>query len=343
MVSSQSFYDVKFNSLQVLRGICALLVVAAHIRFLSFGAFAVDIFLCLSGFMCMLSSHKTTTHFLIKRFFKIAPLYYSITIFTFFVVTFFPSAFRDTSGSLSSLFNSLLFIPFDVGNGFVQPLFRIGYFLNFEAFFYVLFFIACKISQKYRGLIASLFILTLILSGTFLSSFSFNPSVHNALLFWTNPILFDYILGIIMYYIAKKIYNSNLQTKTKSIGWLSLLIAIVIIVSLVLTNHLLEYDRFVRFLCWGIPSSIIVLLFFIAGLYINFPKSLIHIGDISYSIYILHYYPIQILDRKIDFSTLRPISLIASSFSVLLIIVLSHFSYKLIEKKFSVWCIKKLI
>ena len=45
------FHTGKFNSIQVLRGFTALIVALEHIRYLNCGAFGVDIFFIISGFM----------------------------------------------------------------------------------------------------------------------------------------------------------------------------------------------------------------------------------------------------------------------------------------------------
>ena len=63
----QDFHQMHFDSIQALRGITALFIVLEHVRFLNCGAFGVDIFFCISGFMIMFSTHKDTAYFLRKR------------------------------------------------------------------------------------------------------------------------------------------------------------------------------------------------------------------------------------------------------------------------------------
>lgn len=55
---NKRFQDLHFDSIQALRGLAALFVVFQHIRFLNFGAFGVDIFFCISGFMIMFTTEK---------------------------------------------------------------------------------------------------------------------------------------------------------------------------------------------------------------------------------------------------------------------------------------------
>lgn len=70
--------------------------------------------------------------------------------------------FQQTRHNLSHLVKSLLFVPFDIGGGIIQPLVRIGWTINCEMLFYLLFFIAFHISMKYRGLICSAFLTVLV-------------------------------------------------------------------------------------------------------------------------------------------------------------------------------------
>jgi len=95
----KNFHDNHFNSIQVLRAIAALLVVLEHVRFLNCGAFGVDIFFCISGFMIMFSTHKSTRHFIKKRFIRILPLYYIMTFGTFLLLILFPSMFEQTKAN----------------------------------------------------------------------------------------------------------------------------------------------------------------------------------------------------------------------------------------------------
>ena len=160
---NKRFQDLHFDSIQALRGLAALFVVFQHIRFLNFGAFGVDIFFCISGFMIMFTTEKSTKYFLRKRLIRILPLYYLMTLVTYLSLLLFPSMFQQTRHNLSHLVKSLLFVPFDIGGGIIQPLVRIGWTINCEMLFYLLFFIAFHISMKYRGLICSAFLTVLFL------------------------------------------------------------------------------------------------------------------------------------------------------------------------------------
>ena len=139
---NKEFHELHFDSIQALRGLAALFVVFQHVRFLNFGAFGVDIFFCISGFMIMFTTEKSTKYFFRKRLVRILPLYYLMTLGTYLSLLLFPSMFQQTRHDFSYLVKSLLFIPFDIGSGAIQPLVRIGWTINCEMLFYLLFFIS---------------------------------------------------------------------------------------------------------------------------------------------------------------------------------------------------------
>lgn len=214
---NKRFQDLHFDSIQALRGLAALFVVFQHVRFLNFGAFGVDIFFCISGFMIMFTTEKSTKYFFRKRLIRILPLYYLMTFGTYAMLLLFPSMFQQTRHNLSYLVKSLLFIPFDIGGGIIQPLVRIGWTINCEMLFYLLFFIAFHISMKYRGLICSAFLVVLVgavqICAPLISSWQspigrmFSP----VLMFYGDPVMLEFIFGILAYYLLRFLYNRHLK------------------------------------------------------------------------------------------------------------------------------------
>lgn len=327
------FHDNHFDSIQALRGIAALFVLLEHIRFLNCGAFGVDIFFCISGFMIMFSTHKNSNGFLLKRAVRLLPLYYLMTVGTFFLLLLFPSMFEQTRANPVFLLKSLLFIPFDIGNGVLQPLMRIGWTVNCEVFFYLLFFISMKISHKYRGLISSVLLLGVVVT-TGLINTGFAP-----LTFYGNPVMLEFIMGILSYYIGRFLYSLFQENKLPlSFAVASGLFACLLLIALPLCKPYVNVLGFYRLPLWGLPAMLIVLCFFIAGLYIKFPSPLVKLGNISYSLYLIHYYPLLLLDRFVfDFSEYTPFTILGVFVSVAVCCTLAYFCWYLIEKRFSGW------
>ena len=210
---NKEFHELHFDSIQALRGLAALFVVFQHVRFLNFGAFGVDIFFCISGFMIMFTTEKSTKYFFRKRLVRILPLYYLMTLGTYLLLLLFPSMFQQTRHDFSYLVKSLLFIPFDIGSGAIQPLVRIGWTINCEMLFYLLFFIAFHISMKYRGLICSAFLVILVgMVQIFAPAISsWQSPIGNVLspflIFYGDPVMLEFLFGILAYYLLRYLYR----------------------------------------------------------------------------------------------------------------------------------------
>lgn len=333
------FHDNHFDSIQTLRGIAALFVVLEHVRFLNCGAFGVDIFFCISGFMIMFSTHKSTEAFLRKRLIRILPLYYLFTIGTFTLLLLFPTMFEQTKANPVFLIKSLLFIPFDIGKGVLQPIVRIGWTVNCEMFFYVLFLIALHISHKYRGLICSVMLGFLVLLAQLL------PAKWAPLTFYGNPVMLEFVLGILLYYVIRSIYQLHYSKPLPRLLLpVSLIAFIGIFLVLIITKARINILGFGRFFLWGIPAMVLVLCAFLIGLFLKMPKFGITLGNMSYSLYLVHYYPVMLLDRMVfDFSTCTAFSLFGVAVSFVICLVTAYVVWILVEKKLTGWLKKRFL
>ncbi|WP_288534518.1 acyltransferase [uncultured Ruminococcus sp.] len=159
----------QIKSLNELKAISALMVVLSHIGCTNAllggnpGGFAVCIFFLISGFLTVYSTeNKSGGFFFLKRYLKIAPLYYVVTLFCFTVAYLKPSFFHTAEPTVLNLLKSLIFIPYINGNGISRPLLDVGWYINVLMFYYVVFRVSMLISHKYRGeiSIAILLILT---------------------------------------------------------------------------------------------------------------------------------------------------------------------------------------
>ena len=333
------FHRQHFDSIQALRGITALFIILEHIRFLSCGAFGVDIFFCISGFMIMYSTHSNTQYFLRKRLIRLLPLYYLMTLGTYFLLLLFPGMFEQSTADPIFLLKSLLFIPFDIG-GVLQPLLRVGWTINCEVFFYALFFIALQINHKYRGLICGI-----LLSGT-IAAANLLPSPPAFLAFYGNPVMLEFIFGILCYYAARGLYRFRQTSKLPGICLpLSILGLLAGFMELLITKSNINVFGFRRPLLWGLPALMIVLCAFTAGLYLRkIPAALVRLGDISFSLYLVHYYPVILLDRAVfDFSVCTSHTLLGVAVAIAVSVTLALVSWFLFEQKLSFWLRQKLL
>lgn len=143
--------DNKIKSIQILRGVASTSVVYYHIGMSpNFGAFGIDLFFVISGFvMSLLLTYKTMKSpwkFYIKRIIRIVPLYYLFTTITLTLTLIKPDLFNSTTFDLLNFFKSLLFIPYIKEDGTLHPFLPVGWTLNYEFFLFLHFhFIAIEI------------------------------------------------------------------------------------------------------------------------------------------------------------------------------------------------------
>ena len=334
----KGFHDKHYDSIQALRGVTALLVVLEHVRFLNCGAFGVDIFFCISGFMIMFATHKSTDKFLIKRLIRIVPLYYLMTFGTFLLLLLFPAMFQQTVAEPEYLIKSLLFIPFDIGGGIIQPLVRIGWTINCEMLFYVLFMIAFRINHKYRANICAALLILLVGFGQMYGESSV------ILKFYGDPVMLEFILGMFAYYVAWAIHTFYDKGVLKPIvSKMALVVVAVLLMGLIITKPSVNILGARRFLVWGIPAMVIVLCVFVAGLRLQMPQCLVKLGNISFSLYLIHYYPVMFLDRMgFDFSQCTPRAIVGVGVCLALCICAAYVVWYVVEKKLCGFLLGKL-
>ncbi len=336
----QDFANQKFNSIQALRGIAALFVVISHLTFIGIGAFGVDIFFCISGFIMMYVTGKNSKHFLIKRLIRIVPLYYLVTIGTFILLLVFPSMFMTTTADVSYLVKSFIFIPYEIA-GAIQPIVRVGWTINYEMFFYVIFFVSMKISHKYRGLICSAILMVLAMAGTFADL----PTVF--LKFYCHELLVEFVFGMVSFYVCKIIFEAISKQKEKKMKAplcvVGILVAVLCFWFLISDRNNIDVTYFSRVINLGIPAFILFIATFTVGCIVKVPKWLSFTGDISFSLYLLHYYPIMLISRFAERFESVWIKYGLGAVGIIAVIGISSISYYLIEKKFSDFLRKKLI
>lgn len=220
----------KIYFIEVLRGIALLLVVGYHAAgplvnaYASFpmlgldifrnGNIGVDIFFMISGFIICYATQKVETRpllsFVIRRFFRIYPLF----LFCLLFVWFSYSSWKPASEFIKSAFllhsNYSLRAPF-FGYNMLYPAWTISY----EILFYSIFLIGMAFSHKWRALITSLIILTSMLaiqlhfkssisvSGDF-SAYSVEMGAFAPVFTMLgSPMLLEFILGMFLFFVFR--------------------------------------------------------------------------------------------------------------------------------------------
>jgi peptidoglycan/LPS O-acetylase OafA/YrhL len=80
----------RLDSVQALRGIAALAVVCNRIRAIENGAYGVDLFFVISGFIVCHVAAADPGRFMAKRLIRVVPVYWLCTLTLFAVAWFAP-------------------------------------------------------------------------------------------------------------------------------------------------------------------------------------------------------------------------------------------------------------
>jgi len=272
----------KIEIIQLLRLIGALCIIIYHSGIVGeHGYFAVEIFCILSGYIIMYSTQKESSKkgFLRKRLLRIVPVYWGFTFIMYGLLLIVPQLSIMSEAEPEYLLKSLFFIPFVNGKGYGVPLIGVGWTLNYEVFFYIIFFLAIHISHKLRGIVASsIIILLCILHYTL----NLDYLIWN---YYTDAFMLEFVFGIIAFYAIDwlKKYASNkafrytlLATSILCFLWMMFDVGVE-------TNVL----RCVRI---GLPA----LWFFMSMLVLyeekTYPKLFVACGNATFSIYLLEYF-----------------------------------------------------
>lgn len=207
----------KIYSLQALRYIAAILVVGFHteeaiqerlhedlIEFFSFGSIGVDIFFIISGFIIALatSEPRQTSYveqskdFFVRRLIRIMPIYWFYTILKILIVLLLPALVLRSELQGYHLFSSFAFLPSMAPWGLIQPILPIGWTLNFEMLFYIIFAIAILLNKNKIILTALAFVIVFVLDLIFPKNVFFS--------FYAQSFIFEFILGLIAFQIVCK-------------------------------------------------------------------------------------------------------------------------------------------
>jgi exopolysaccharide production protein ExoZ len=160
-------------SIQVLRAVAALAVVVGHTYFevgwfavtagqpiplpfgLRWGAAGVDLFFVISGFVMVYASARlfgtpgSSLTFATRRIIRIVPLYWIATTAMLLQWHHIGTSLKQEGISQLCVFASYAFIPcVREGGSTLNPLLGVGWSLNYEMFFYLLFTIAILLPRR---------------------------------------------------------------------------------------------------------------------------------------------------------------------------------------------------
>ena len=272
-------------SVQALRALVAWVVVCHHFMQIFFdfhasgpigqfftdrGQVGVDIFFVISGLVIYLSTQSKDMpigRFMVNRIIRIVPAYWVYTAAMGLLIVVAKPLMPHAVVDWQHFILSLLFIPSENPGGYgMYPTLNVGWTLNYEMLFYLLFSTVFLVHQRHRPLLvaAALFAVNGVLA-------RYGVISH----FYRNDIVYEFLLGIGIGVIYRRGWIANGL-------WLPLL---AIAGALITIYHLPANDRFIN---WGLPSALIVIACISLEPYVEGNRLLKALGDCSYSVYLLH-------------------------------------------------------
>jgi exopolysaccharide production protein ExoZ len=276
------------HNLQALRGLAALLVVFVHLdEFLLpqigvpfFGGAGVDIFFVISGFIMVVTTANrdvTPITFMADRITRIVPIYWVMTFAVFGLAFVLPTLLESTRVNWTELLKSLTFIPFLKSNGLIAPVLYVGWTLNYEMFFYLLFALGLALPSKKVGAIGLICCLACMVGVGLLEH---PQNIFGK--FYTNPTVLDFALGMAIGLTHRKIpLNATLSNKIVAAASVFAGITAAILLPLV-------FVELSSLVVGGLPSCLIVAAAVALerwGWVVRTRWCLV-IGNASYSIYV---------------------------------------------------------
>ena len=321
--------------LQGLRAVAAYMVVVFHcfeyVNSLGLGAprvpvgaAGVDLFFVISGFIMVYvaGARETPAGFAINRIARIAPLYWAATLVAAALAFTHPWVFPAARVDLQSVLSSLAFIPAPDAKNMLSPVLFIGWTLNFEMMFYLLFVISMLAPSQYR-----IALLLTLMAGAFCIG---NVVPHGTpFSFYGAPIIFEFGAGCL---VATALQNpTGIRWLKRVPPWALIGAGAVLLAATWQTDP----SQWMRPIQWGGPAILIVLGVVLLDLARGPAKNrfVIALGDASYSAYLLHPFLLVLLapplQKLLGISWLEAAAFLAIAIAGTM--ALSLFSYRFFE------------
>ena len=258
-------------SVQYLRGLAALAVVAMHTGWTrtGLGAAGVDVFLVISGFMMVMVSSREQAPwaFLQAQAMRVVPLYWLVTLATVGITSL---------ADMPRILSSLAFYP-HAGylDGRAFPVVIQGWTLNYEMFFYAAFAASLLLAARWRLPALTGALLVLVALGHLL------PLGGVVAATYTGPLLIEFLAGVLL---CRAWQAGRLPSVYGSVA---LLAAGFLLLGAQFSNG---PSGAWRCLTWGIPALMIVAGTLGVGAAKRLPliPGLLKLGNASYALYLIH-------------------------------------------------------
>jgi exopolysaccharide production protein ExoZ len=343
----------KLLHVQILRALAALSVAMLHAQFdaetiaertgrvfQSSEAFPWAAGFVISGFIMVYASrrlfgaHGARRIFLAHRLARVVPLYWAVTTLYLAVALAAPAFLNRDYISPDYVAASYLFIPVERPDGLVQPLYGLGWTLNYEMFFYGLFAVAL-------GWGRILAIPSLIAGFAVLVAAGLVLALPQPLAFWTDPIILEFAFGMVL---------GLLREQGVRLWWA----AALALAGAALALFIVDLGRpdapimLPRVLAYGVPAALLVAA---AALRPSgkqgtgaLTRVAVAVGDASYALYLLHPFVIRAGREAVLRSGLGPS--IAPwgfvAFALVLATAAALLAHRVFERPMTAWMRRRL-
>lgn len=278
-------------NIQVLRGLAALLVVFVHLQDLvrlggasqgvfSWGNSGVDVFFVISGLIMVQATARRPVGpalFMRQRLARVVPLYWLVTLGVFGLVWLWPGLFSSTDADPIKLAKSLAFIPYERPDGELHPLVFLGWTLNYEMAFYLLFSVGLLAGR------ARLVVPLVVMGLAVLAGLIFAPTTPLTR-FYTAPVILEFAGGMLLGSGLGRLPQGRRAALAAAVAGSFALILMLAAPAL--------WPSIDRAVAAGLPALVIVAAGLVlegSGYVATWPLAR-RIGDASYSIYLTHFF-----------------------------------------------------
>jgi peptidoglycan/LPS O-acetylase OafA/YrhL len=325
------------HNIQALRALAAFMVVCVHLQVLAAMAGApanlidagnagVDLFFVISGFIMVFTTGRKPQGplpFLGSRLRRIAPLYWIVTLAVFLVARLAPSLIQNTPSDPGRLAASLLFLPAPRLDGTLRPVVFVGWTLNFEMAFYVLFALGLLAPRRWVGVLATAGVLVLTVAGGWIAK-----PASPILGFYTTPMVIEFGLGMLL-----GLAWPHLKAP-KAAAWPLAGAALMAFAVMLAAPWLWPGSE--RLFAFGLPAMVIVAAALVLerqGRAVRW-RWLMALGAASYAIYLSHFFVTQaviLLARKAGLHGPAEVA-VAAAVSLLGVAVAGYVLHRTVEQ-----------
>lgn len=285
------------HSIQYLRGISVLIVLAVHgfshpavtrsVLEIFVGRLAVITFFVISGFiMCVTTGtgRFSVAKFAKNRVVRVVPMYWLITLFVAAIALGKPDLLKTTVFQAEHFIASLLFIPYlNPAEGIATPLVKLGWSLNYEMFFYLLFALTASLQIGLRAAV-----LVAVLVGLPLLGLAF-PDGNILYSYYTGSPLLGFAAGVALGWAFLTRDLTRIPAWAIGLG-LVVAVAVYIYLDRIMTSDL-NVANAALMVAVALPVAVAGIWLELRG---RLPRSrfLHFFGDASYSLYLTHMFGI---------------------------------------------------